>query len=128
MTAETVAEYDVVLCVGDTTFLDYGRIVEKLVTKHTRVIHVFDREGDITEVFDKIRQLQHTGVVVRAAHNRSLDSDSEVLTAGWAVEAIARLGGYLEHRHRTPIGIQVLWRGWLKLHDLCEGLQLATET
>ncbi|MBG1267956.1 hypothetical protein F8S12_16765 [Nostoc sp. WHI] len=128
MTAETVAEYDVVLCVGDTTFLDYGRIVEKLVTKHTRVIHVFDREGDITEVFDKIRQLQHTGVGVRAAHNRSLDSDSEVLTAGWAVEAIARLGGYLEHRHRTPIGIQVLWRGWLKLHDLCEGLQLATET
>lgn len=59
----------------------------------------------------------------------------KVLTAGWAVEAlakpavgIARLGGYLEHRHRTPIGIQVLWRGWLKLHDLCEGLQLATET
>ena len=390
MTAETVAEYDVVLCVGDTTFLDYGKIVakkegygpigkagnglilhsalaiepkngqsigllwqklwnrepkqkppkdetptqkkkrqaatrkaahnrpfeekesyrwvealttvEKLVTKHTRVIHVFDREGDITEVFDKVRQLQHTGVVVRAAHNRNLDSDSErlwsklsaqpisfeqeielpstnkrsarktklairfcpvnlrtpyrfdnrdplavyavyvtevdcpegetpvewmllttevvadiemasailrwysyrwhveeydkifksgcqveryrlaadgmkvlvgflsviavellqltylhrtqptatameilnplqikvlkakspklpkVLTAGWAVEAIARLGGYLEHRHRTPIGIQVLWRGWLKLHDLCEGLQLATET
>gem|GEM_PF-1494576 len=167
MTAETVAEYDVVLCVEDTTFLDYDNIVakkegygpigkggnglilhsalaieptngqsigllwqklwnrepkqkppkndtptqkkkrqaatrkaarnrrfeekesyrwvealttvEKLVTKHTRVIHVFDREGDITEVFDKVRQLQHTGVVVRAAHNRSLDSDSERL-------------------------------------------------
>ena len=29
MTAETVAEYDVVLCVGDTTFLDYGSIVAK---------------------------------------------------------------------------------------------------
>jgi hypothetical protein len=29
MTAETVAEYDVVLCVGDTTFLDYGSIVSK---------------------------------------------------------------------------------------------------
>ncbi|QFS50488.1 Transposase [Nostoc sphaeroides CCNUC1] len=49
--------------------------------------------------------------------------------------AIARLGGYLEHRHKTPIGIQVLWRGWLKLHDLCvrvasrrEGWQLARET
>ncbi|MBD2439777.1 hypothetical protein [Nostoc sp. FACHB-110] len=35
--------------------------------------------GDITEVFDKIRQLHHTGVIVRAAHNRSLDSDSERL-------------------------------------------------
>jgi hypothetical protein len=390
MTAETVAEYDVVLCVGDTTFLDYGNIVakkegygpigkggnglilhsalaietqkgqplgllwqklwnrepkarpakdetpaqktkrqaaarkearnrpfeqkesyrwvealttvEKLVTRHTRVIHAFDREGDITEVFAQVRQLQHTGVIVRAAHNRSLDSDSErlwskleaqpislkqeielpqtskrsarsaklavrfcpvnlrtpyrfdnrnpllvyavyateidcpedetpvewmllttevvadvqaastilrwysyrwrveeyhkifksgcqveryrlaaegmrtlvgflsviavellqltylhrtqpstpaieilnplqlkilkakfpklpkVLTVSWAVEAVARLGGYLEHRSKTPIGIQVLWRGWLKLHDLCEGWQLAKNT
>jgi hypothetical protein len=29
MTAETVAEYEVVLCVGDTTFLDYGSIEVK---------------------------------------------------------------------------------------------------
>ena len=167
MTAETVAEQDVVLCVGDTTFLDYGSIkaktegygpigkggnglilhsalaiepqngeslgllwqklwnreskpippvhetptqkkqrqaqariearkrpfeqkesykwvealstVESLVSHHTRVIHVFDREGDITEVFAKIRQLQHTGILVRAAHNRRIDSDSERL-------------------------------------------------
>jgi hypothetical protein len=390
MTAETVAEHNVMLCVGDTTFLDYGSIeakkegygpigkggnglilhsalaiepengqslgllwqklwnrepkskppldetptqkkqrqaaarkearnrpfeqkesykwvealttVENLVSQHTRVIHVFDREGDITEVFDKTRQLQHTGVLVRAAHNRSLDSDSErlwskleaqpisfeqeielpstqkrpahqtklairfcavnlrtpyrfdnrdslavyavyatevdcpegetpiewmlltteviadiqtasmilrwysyrwrveeyhkifksgcqvekyrlaaegmktligflsviavellrltylhrtqplapaieilnplelkilkakspklpkVLTVSWAVEVVARLGGYLEHRSKTPIGIQVLWRGWLKLHDLCEGWQLAKQT
>ena len=52
----------------------------------------------------------------------------QVLTVSWAVEAVARLGGYLEHRSKTPIGIQVLWRGWLKLHDLCEGWQLARET
>lgn len=49
------------------------------MSKHTQVIHAFDREGDITEVFDKVRQLQHTGVIVRAAHNRSLDSESERL-------------------------------------------------
>ena len=35
----------------------------------------------------------------------------KILTVNWAVEAIARLGGYLEHRHKTPIGIQVLWAG-----------------
>ncbi|MBE8966371.1 hypothetical protein IQ277_08960 [Nostocales cyanobacterium LEGE 12452] len=29
MTAEIVAEHDVVLCVGDTTFLDYGSIAAK---------------------------------------------------------------------------------------------------
>ena len=35
----------------------------------SRVIHVFDREGDIAEVFARVRQTQNTGVVVRAAHN-----------------------------------------------------------
>lgn len=49
----------------------------------------------------------------------------KVLTVAWALETVARLGGYLEHRRRTPIGIQVLWRGWLKLQDLCEGWYLA---
>jgi hypothetical protein len=52
----------------------------------------------------------------------------KVLTVSWAVEAVARLGGYLEHRSKTPIGIQVLWGGWLKLHDKSEGWQLARET
>jgi hypothetical protein len=276
--------------------------IEQKVSSSTRVIHVFDREGDIAEVFDCVRHLQHTGVLVRAAHDRSLDAESErlwqklesqlisfeqeinlpetatrkprpanlavrfcpvqlrtpyrfdhreplkvhaiyateidcpegetpvswmllttevvtdvqtaatilrwysyrwrveeyhkifksgcqveryrlaaqgmktllgflsviavellqltylhrtqptasaieilnptqlqilkvkspklpkLLTVSWAVEAVAYLGGYLEHRRKTPIGIQVLWRGWLKLHDLCEGWQLARET
>ncbi|MHC5828473.1 MAG: hypothetical protein ACYT04_74405, partial [Nostoc sp.] len=53
--------------------------IENLVSQQTQVIHVFDCEGDITEVFDKTCQLQHTGVLVRAAHNRSLDSHSERL-------------------------------------------------
>ena len=277
--------------------------VEKQVEVNTRVIHIFDREGDIAEVFEQVRQLRHTGVVVRAAHNRSLDQNSSrlwekmesepvcleiqidvpktanrqgrraklavrtsqvnlrtpyrfdnrdpflvyavyateidcpegetplswmllttevvedalmastilrwytyrwrvedyhqilksgcqseryrlaavgmktllgflsviavellqvtylhrtqpdalaseilnsvqlevlkakgsqklppILTIAWAVGAVAYLGGYLEHRRKTPIGIQVLWRGWLKLHDLCEGWQLARGT
>lgn len=45
------------------------------------MIHVFDREGDIAEVFDQVRQLEHTGVLVRAAQNRSLDTSSERLWA-----------------------------------------------
>lgn len=43
------------------------------------------------------------------------------LTIDWAIRAIARLGGYLEHRRKTAIGIQVLWRGWLQLASLCQG-------
>jgi len=30
----------------------------------TRVIHVFDREGDIAEVFEQVRQLEQVGVVI----------------------------------------------------------------
>ena len=50
------------------------------------------------------------------------------LTVHWALEAIARLGGYLEHRRKSPIGIQVLWRGWARLSGLVEGWQLAHQT
>lgn len=32
----------------------------------------------------------------------------KVLTVAWALEAVAHIGGYLEHRRKTPIGIQVL--------------------
>jgi hypothetical protein len=53
--------------------------VEHQVSSSTHVIHIFDREGDITEVFDQVGQLQHTGVLVRAAHDRSLDQNSERL-------------------------------------------------
>ncbi len=53
--------------------------VEHQVSSNTHVIHIFDREGDITEVFDQVRQLQHTGVLVRAAHDRSLGQNSERL-------------------------------------------------
>ena len=38
-----------------------------------------------------------------------------VLTVAWAIEAVAYLGGYLEHRRKTPIGIQVLGAGMVKI-------------
>ena len=46
------------------------------------------------------------------------------LTVSWAMESVARLGGYLEHRKKSQIGITVLWRGWLELHILCTGWEL----
>lgn len=52
----------------------------------------------------------------------------KVLNIKWALESIARLGGYLEHRKGTPIGAQVLWRGLVKFASLCTGWQLAKQT
>lgn len=46
------------------------------------------------------------------------------LTVDWAIQAVARLGGYLSHRRKSNIGITVLWRGFLELQSLCEGWQL----
>ncbi|MBW4456596.1 MAG: IS4 family transposase [Nostoc indistinguendum CM1-VF10] len=43
------------------------------------VIHVFDREGDIAEVFALQRKNKNTGVVVRAAHNRCLSGENSYL-------------------------------------------------
>lgn len=45
----------------------------------SRVIHVFDREGDIAEVFARVRQTQNTGVVVRAAQNRCIEVENSYL-------------------------------------------------
>jgi len=50
----------------------------------------------------------------------------KALTVAWAIQAVARLGGYLGHRRKSPVGIQVLWRGWLELESLCEGWQLCS--
>jgi len=46
------------------------------IQPETRMIHIFDREGDIAEVFDSVHQLERTGVLVRATHDRSLTSDT----------------------------------------------------
>ena len=101
--------------------------MEQKVSKSTRVIHAFDREGDITEVFDAVRQLGHTGVLVRAAYNRSLDPDSERLWAKLEAQPIsfqqeiARLAGV--GRSGTGIAQQQMlgernWIGGLDWHRL----------
>jgi len=48
-------------------------------SKRPKIIHVFDREGDIAEVFEEVRNTPNTGVVVRAAHNRALSGENSYL-------------------------------------------------
>ncbi len=73
-------------------------------------------ETPATEVLSEL-QIE----VLQAKSKKSLPS---VLTVAWAMQSVARLGGYLEHRKNSPIGITVLWRGWLQLQNLCEGWEL----
>ncbi|MEC4813945.1 MAG: IS4 family transposase [Scytonema sp. PMC 1069.18] len=45
----------------------------------TKIIHVFDREGDIAEVFLELDKILNIGVVVRASHNRCLEGENSYL-------------------------------------------------
>lgn len=56
-------------------WVEAQKTVEQKVAPSTRKIHIFDREGDIAEVFEQVHQLANTGVVVRASHNRRLEDD-----------------------------------------------------
>ena len=87
---------------------------------HVTYLHRTQPDALAIEILNPL-QLQ----VLKAAASKKLPP---ILTVAWAVESVAFLGGYLEHRRKTPLGIQVLWRGWLKLHDLCQGWQLAIRT
>jgi hypothetical protein len=49
----------------------------------------------------------------------------ESLTVGEFWRAVARYGGYLGRKRDGPPGWQTLWRGWLHIQTLLEGVQLA---
>ncbi len=44
-----------------------------------KIIHIFDREGDVSEVFEEVQKHDNCGVLIRAAHNRSLSDEEDYL-------------------------------------------------
>lgn len=51
----------------------------------------------------------------------------EIVTAKQLWHAIARLGGYLDRKCDGPPGWQTLWKGWMRVMNVLEGLHLATQ-
>ena len=49
--------------------------------KLPKVIHIFDREGDIAEVFEELKNREKAGLLVRATHNRVLKDEPNYLWA-----------------------------------------------
>jgi hypothetical protein len=47
------------------------------------------------------------------------------MTLGTFWTEVARLGGYLARRHDGPPGWRTIWKGWLSLQTLLEGVHLA---
>ncbi|GHO77884.1 IS4 family transposase [Ktedonobacter sp. SOSP1-85] len=48
-----------------------------------------------------------------------------IVTAEHLWRAIARLGGYLDRKSDGPPGWQILWKGWMRVMDVLEGVHLA---
>ena len=47
------------------------------------------------------------------------------MTVGTFWTEVARLGGYLARSHDGPPGWRTIWKGWLSLQTLLEGVHLA---
>jgi len=56
---------------------------------------------------------------------RLADLPVEALTVEQFWRAVAQQGGYLGRRRDGPPGWQTLWRGWLYIQTLLEGVHLA---
>ncbi len=54
-------------------------LAEEASDRLPKVIHVFDREGYISEVFEEVEKQENCGVLIRAAHNRSLSDEQDYL-------------------------------------------------
>ncbi len=50
---------------------------------------------------------------------------SATMTVGTFWTEVARLGGYLARSHDGPPGWRTIWKGWLSLQSLLEGVHLA---
>jgi hypothetical protein len=59
-------------------------------------------------------------VVIRLDHRHK-----NIVTAKELWRAIARLGGYLDRKSDSPPGWQTLWKGWMRVMDVLEGVHLA---
>ena len=55
-----------------------------------------------------------------------LSSPELTLAEFWL--AIARLGGFLARKADGLPGWQTLWRGWMRLQDMCWGANFATQS
>ena len=70
---------------------------EKGFNNPTKIIHIFDREGDISEVFEISQKQQNCGLLIRAAHNRSLSEEEDYL---W--DYIEKQPVQFEHKIELP--------------------------
>lgn len=64
---------------------------------------------------------------VKLAARSSKHGDWKAMTVWEFYLAVARLGGYMLNPHKRPPGWIILWRGYMRLEDMCQGVRLLNE-
>jgi len=72
-------------------------------------------------------RLHEEPLKVRLAARASKHADWERMTVWEFYTAVARMGGYVLNPHKRPPGWVVLWRGYTRLEDMCQGARLIGE-
>lgn len=71
-----------------------------------------------------VQQVEPAAVAIIAA-SACLPPEQVTVTVFW--QEVARLGGYLGRRRDGPPGWKTIWKGWLHLQALLEGVHLAAQ-
>lgn len=71
-------------------------------------------------------RLHEDPLKVRLAARDSKHTDWRTMTVWEFYVAVAKMGGYMLNPHKRPPGWVVLWRGYTRLEDMCEGARLMT--
>jgi hypothetical protein len=84
-----------------------------LVIRHTA------QQAGNTPATDVVSQKAIQVIVFLDRRHRSITTAQDL----W--HAIARLGGYLDRKSDGPPGWQTLWKGWMRVMDVLDGVHLA---
>jgi hypothetical protein len=69
-------------------------------------------------------RLHEDDLMVRVAAQTAQHADWRQMTVWEYFIAVAKLGGYMLNPKKRPPGWIILWRGYMRLHDMCEGIRL----
>ena len=80
---------------------------------------------------ERIRQqparLHEEPLKVQLAARNSRHADWRTMTVWEFYIAVAKMGGYVLNPQKRPPGWLVLWRGYIRLEDMCDGVRLMSE-
>ena len=79
------------------------------------------------EIREQPARLHEDPLKVQLAARDAKHPDWKTMTVFAFYIAVARLGGYVLNPHKRPPGWIVLWRGYIRLEDMCEGVRLMGE-